>query len=126
MKNQLQMAKKVFKWIMACLGRGLIVLIPLGYVTMLLLDVTVFAHYHYKDVTEIVWLECLGGLFYLVCLWCILTPVRRGRWIVLFVLWILIEAFVSLNSDLKKIYQHSKCLESSSIACPKDVVLNGG
>ena len=68
MKNQLQMTKKVFKWIMACWGRGLIVLIPLGYVTMLLLDVTVFAHYHYKDVTEIVWLECLGGLFYLVCL----------------------------------------------------------
>ena len=30
------------------------------------------------------------------------------------------------DQDIRKIYQHARCLEVSTVACPDGVVLNGG
>ncbi len=112
-----------FKWGIACLKRSFILLGPMFFMGMFLLDILTQAHFDYPNVPSIEWLKWMAGVFYLICLWILIVPFRKIQWVLLFFVGGAIIAFVLLNADLKKIYQHSKCLEDSSYSCP-DVFLS--
>ncbi len=118
--------KNFLKWGVACLKRGLILSFPMFFMGMLFLDILTQAHFNYPNIPAVDWLKWLGGMFYLVCLWNIFFPLHKGRVLLLFLMGGAIIALVWFNADLKKIYQHSKCLENASYPCPSGVVLKGG
>ena len=116
----------VLKWVISCLKRGLILSLPMFFMGMLLLDILTQAHFNYGNIPAVDWLKWMGAMFYLVCLWNIFFPFHKIRSLLLFLIGGIIVMFIFLNPDLKKIYQHSKCLEDASYPCPSGVVLKGG
>lgn len=117
--------KKIFIWGLHCAKRGLIMLFPMLMVAFELMEIITMANYHYPNNTSVFILECIGVIFYISCLCCILMPFQKWNKIFFLVSTCLLIGMIKLNPDIRKIAQHARCIESST-PCPEGVVLGGG
>ena len=118
--------KKIFYWGMGCIKRGIVLLIPTLFVTALLFDVLTMANSNYPDNTSVFIFGVLGVLFYISCLYCILVPLNKWNMLLFVISFCLFIGMFKLNPDIRKIFQHLKCIEVSSVPCPDGIVLGGG
>ncbi len=118
--------KKIFFWGLGCAKRGLLLLLPMFLAAMLLLDILTLAHHDYPNTPSIFVFEIFGILFYFSCLYCILVPFNKWNISLFIVSCCLLIGLVKLNPDIKKIFQHSRCIQSLSVPCPDGIVLGGG
>ena len=118
--------KKIFHWGLGCTKRGIILLIPMLFVAMSLIDILTMARSHYPDNLSAFIFGILGMLFYIACLYCILFPLNKWNKILFIISCCLFLGMCKLNPDIRKISQHSQCIEVSSVPCPEGVVLGGG
>ncbi len=118
--------KKVFIWGLGCIKRGLILLIPTLLVTGLLFDILTMANNNYPNNIPVFIFGILGILFYISCLYCILIPFNKVNMSLLIISFCLFFCMFKFNPDIKKIFQHLKCIEVSSVPCPEGIVLGGG
>lgn len=118
--------KQILKYCLDCIKRGLILIIPMLCVTMLLIDIITTGGEHYSNNSALVWLKITGALFYIICLWYIFKPFNIWNNLALIFSIILVVGVIYFNPDLKKMYQHSKCIENLTYPCPNGVILKGG
>ena len=118
--------KKILHWGLGCTKRGIILLIPMLLVAMTLIDILTMARYHYPDNLSAFIFGLLGIFFYIACLYCILVPLNKWNKLLFIISLCLLIGMCKLNPDIRKIYQHSKCIEVSSVPCPDGIVLGGG
>ena len=118
--------KKIFHWGLGCAKRGIILLIPMLLVAMTLIDILTMARYHYPDNLSAFIFGLLGIFFYIACLYCILVPLNKWNKLLFIISLCLLIGMCKLNPDIRKISQHSKCIEVSSVPCPDGIVLGGG
>ena len=118
--------KQILKYCLGCIKRSLILIIPILCVTMLLIDIITAGNDYYSNNSALVWLKTTGTLFYIICLWYILRPFNKWNNLALIVSIILVVGLIYFNPDLKKMYQHSKCIEDLTYPCPSGVILKGG
>ena len=118
--------KKIFYWGLGCAKRGIILLIPMLLVAMALIDVLTMARYHYPDNLSAFIFGLLGIFFYIACLYCILVPLNKWNKLLFIISLCLLIGMCKLNPDIRKISQHSQCIEISSVPCPDGIVLGGG
>jgi len=118
--------KQIFFWGVGCAKRGLLLLLPIFLVTMLLIDILTLANHDYPDNPSVFVFEIFAILFYLSCLYCILVPFKRWNKALFIVSCCLLVGMCQFNPDIKMIFQHSRCIASSSVPCPDGVVLGGG
>ena len=118
--------KQILKYCLGCIKRSLILIIPILCVTMLLIDIITAGNDYYSNNSALVWLKTTGTLFYIICLWYILRPFNKWNNLALIVSIILVVGLIYFNPDLKKMYQHSKCIEDLTSPCPSGVILKGG
>src|SRR5574344_183332 len=115
--------KKIFHWGVGCTKRGMILLIPMFFVAMTLIDILTMAKYYYPNNLSALIFGLLGVLFYISCLYCILVPFNKWNKLLFIVSLCLLIGMCKLNPDIRKISQHSQCTEVSSVTCPDGVVL---
>jgi len=120
------MIKKIFFWGLGCIKRGFILLLPMLFVAMTLLDIITLAQSDYPNNTSVVVFGVLGILFYISCLWCILVQLNKWNKLLFIILFCLLIGMTKFNTDIRKIYQHSRCIENLSVPCPDGIVLGGG
>ena len=118
--------KKIFHWGLGCTKRGLILLLPMFLVAMSLIDILTMAKYNYPGNLSASIFGILGGLFYVACLYCILIPLNKWNKSLFIISLCLLLGMCKLDPDIRKIFQHSKCIEVSSVPCPDGIVLGGG
>ena len=118
--------KKIFYWGLGCAKRGFILLIPMLFVAMTLIDVLTMADSNYPDNTSVFIFGMLGILFYISCLYCILVPLNKWNKLLFIVSCCLFFGMYKLDPDIRKISQHSKCIEVYNVPCPDGIVLGGG
>ena len=122
--------KKIFKqfisWGWICVKKGLVLLIPILFVAMHLFDITIMAKHHYPENISVLYLQILSVIFYVCCIWCILFKLNKWNKALLLVSLLLIIGMFYFNHDIKRIKQHSECIENSNILCPEGVDLKGG
>lgn len=118
--------KKIFYWGLGCAKRGIILLIPMLLVAMALIDILTMARYHYPDNLSAFIFGLLGIFFYIACLYCILVPLNKWNKLLFIISLCLLIGMCKLNPDIRKISQHSQCIEVSSVPCPDGIVLGGG
>lgn len=118
--------RKIFYWGLGCAKRGIILLIPMLFVAMSLIDIITLAQSDYPDNTSVFIFGMLGVLFYIACLYCILVPINKWSKLLFIISCCLLIGMCKLNPDIRKISQHSQCIEVYSIPCPDGVVLGGG
>lgn len=118
--------KQFYHWVWGCIKRGLFLIIPVLIITMSILDVIVTAKYHYPANTSVQYLQIIGVVFYISCIWCILTPLNKWNKALFIISLCSITGMFTLNSDIQKISQHAQCVEISDIPCPKGISLGGG
>lgn len=117
--------KKLFLWGLGCIKRGIILLFPMCMVAMALIDILTMAHY-YPDNQSAFIFGIFGIFFYLSCLSCILVPFNKWNKLLFIISLCLLVGMCKLNPDIKKILQHSQCIEVSTVSCPDGIVLGGG
>ena len=118
--------KKIFHWGLGCAKRGIILLIPMFFVAMALIDILTLAHTDYPHNLSVFIFGILGVLFYVACLYCILIPLNKWSKLLFIRLLCLLIGMYKFNPDIRKISQHSQCLEVSSVSCPDGIALGGG
>lgn len=118
--------KKIFHLGLGCAKRGIILSIPMLFVAMVLIDILTMARYNYPDNLSAFILGILGILFYLACMYCILVPLNKWNKLLFIISCCLLMGMCKLNPDIRKIYQHSRCIENLNIACPDGIILGGG
>ena len=118
--------KKMFHWGLGCAKRGMILSIPMFFVSMALLDILTMARYHYPDNLSAFIFGILGIFFYIACLYCILIPLNKWNQLLFIISLCLLVGMCKLNPDIRKISQHSQCIEVSTVPCPDGIVLGGG
>ena len=118
--------KKIFFWGLGCAKRGLILLLPMFFVAMTLIDVFTLAHSDYPNNVSVFIFGVFGVLFYISCLYCILVPLNKWNKLLFVISFCLFVLMFKLNPDIQKIFQHSQCIEVSSVPCPDGIVLGGG
>ena len=118
--------KKIFHWGLGCVKRGIILLIPMLFVFALLFDVLTMADNNYPGNTSVLIFGVFGVLFYISCLYCILVPLNKWNKLLFVISFCLFVLMFKLNPDIQKIFQHSQCIEVSSVPCPDGIVLGGG
>ena len=118
--------KKVLLWGSGCAKRGFILLLPMFFVAMSLIDIAALARSKYPDNTSVFVFWVFGTLFFISCLYCILVPLNKWNKLLFIVSCCLFIGMYKLNPDIRKISQHSQCLEVSSVPCPDGIVLGGG
>ena len=118
--------KKIFHWGLGCAKRGIILFIPMFFVAMTLIDIITLAQSDYPDNTSVFIFGMLGVLFYIACLYCILVPINKCSKLLFVISFCLFVLMFKLNPDIQKIFQHSQCIEVSSVPCPDGIVLGGG
>ena len=106
--------------------RGIALLLPMFFIGMAVFDVMTMASHHYPENMAVNILKIAAVFFYLTCLWCILRPWNKWNIGTLVVASGIIVGMFVFNADIQNIYQHARCLEVSTVACPDGVVLNGG
>ena len=118
--------KQILKYCFGCVKRGLILIIPILCVTMLLIDIITIGSEYYSNNSALIWLKTTGFLFYIICLWYIFKPFNKWNNLALIFSVVFIVGLIYFNPDLKKMYQHSKCIEDVTYACPRGIILKGG
>lgn len=118
--------KKIFHWGLGCTKRGIILLVPIFLVAMILIDIITLAQSDYPDNTSVFIFSMIGVLFYIACLCCILVPINKWSKLLFLISCCLFIVMYKLNPDIRKISQHSQCIEVSSVPCPDGIVLGGG
>lgn len=118
--------KKIFHWGLGCSKRGIILLVPIFLVAMILIDIITLAQSDYPDNTSVFIFSMIGVLFYISCLCCILVPINKWSKLLFLISCCLFIGMYKLNPDIRKISQHSQCIEVSSVPCPDGIVLGGG
>jgi len=118
--------KKIFHWGLGCAKRGIILLIPMFFVAMSLIDILTLAHSYYPNNLSALIFGLLGIFFYIACLYCILVPLNKWNKSLFIISFCLLIGMYKFNPDIRKISQHSQCIEVSSIPCPEGIVLGGG
>ncbi len=118
--------KKIFYWGLGCAKRGAILLIPMFLVAMTLIDILTMAHSNYPDNLSAFIFGLFGILFYIACLYCILVPLNKWNKLLFIISLCLLIGMCKFNPDIRKIEQHSRCIENLNIACPDGIVLGGG
>ena len=118
--------KKIFRWGLGCTKRGLILLLPMLFVAMALIEILTMAKYNYPGNLSASIFGILGGLFYVTCLYCILIPLNKWNKSLFIISLCLLLGMCKLDPDIRKIFQHSRCIENLNIACPDGIVLGGG
>ncbi len=118
--------KKIFFWGLGCAKRGLILLLPMFFVAMTLIDVFTLAHSDYPNNVSVFIFGVFGVLFYISCLYCILVPLNKWNKSLFIISCCLFIGMYKFNPDIRKISQHSQCIEVSSVPCPDGIVLGGG
>ncbi len=121
-----QTIKDLFYNGLKIINRFLILFIPICFCSMFFLDMVTTGQQNYSDLRMMIVLKSLFILFYGICLWIIFFSFTKIRLILLLGSILIIIATVYFSPDLKKIYQHGKCLEVSDYPCPKGVILKGG
>ena len=116
-KNQMS-DNKFYKYCLSCTKRTCVLILPIFFMGMLLLDVLVTGYYHYATISTLLWLKIVGLTFYIVCLWSIFQSYNKWNVLALIFLAVLIIGLIHFNSDLKKIYQHSQYIENITYPCP--------
>ena len=118
--------KKIFYWGLGCIKRGIVLLIPMFLVAMTLIDILTMAHSNYPNNLSVFIFCMFGILFYLACLCCILVPLKKWNKLLFIISLCLLVGMCKFNPDIRKIEQHSQCIEVSSVPCPEGIVLGGG
>lgn len=118
--------KKIFHWGLGCAKRGIILLIPMFFVAMSLIDILTLAHSYYSNNLSAFIFGILGILFYIACMYCILVPLNKWNKLLFIISCCLLMGMCKLNPDIRKISQHSQCIEVYNVPCPDGVVLGGG
>ena len=121
-----QIIKDLFYKGLKIINRFLILFIPICFFSMFFLDMLTTGQQNYNDLSMMIVLKLLFILFYGICLWIIFFSFTKIRLILLLGSILIIIATVYLTPDLKKIYQHGKCLEVLDYPCPQGVILKGG
>ncbi len=101
-------------------------LVPIFLVAMILIDIITLAQSDYPDNTSVFIFSMIGVLFYISCLCCILVPINKWSKLLFLISCCLFIGMYELNPDIRKISQHSQCIEVSSVPCPDGIVLGGG
>ena len=118
--------KKIFHWGLGCAKRGIILLVPMFLVAMSLIDILTMARYHYPDNLSALIFGIFGILFYIACMYCILVPLNKWNKLLFIISLCLLIGMCKLDPDIRKISQHSQCIEVYSVPCPDGIVLGGG
>ena len=118
--------KKILHWGLGCTKRGIILLIPMFFVTMTLLDILIMAKYHYPNNLSAFIFGLIGILFYISCLCYIFIPLNKWNKLLFITTICLLIGMYRFNPDIQKISQHSQCIEVSSVPCPDGIILGGG
>ena len=118
--------EKIFHWGLGCAKRGIILLIPMFLVAMSLIDILTLAHSYYSNNLSALIFGIFGIIFYIACLYCILVPLNKWNKLLFIISLCLLVGMCKLNPDIRKISQHSQCIEVSSVPCPDGIVLGGG
>lgn len=118
--------KKIFFWGLGCAKRGIVLLIPMLFVAMTLIDVLTMADSNYPNNTSVFIFGVLGILFYISCLYCILVPLNKWNKLLFVISCCFFIGMYKLSPDIRKISQHSQCIEVYSVPCPDGIVLGGG
>lgn len=118
--------RKIFHWVLGCTKRGIVLLIPMLFVAMTLIDIITLAQSDYPDNISVFIFGMLGILFYISSLYCILVPLNKWSKLLFVISCCLLIGMFKLNPDIQKIFQHSRCIENLNIPCPDGIVLGGG
>ncbi len=114
------------KYIWKCIKKGMLLLLPMLFVAMLLYDVITIAKAHYPDKYSIYYLHLFVLCFYISCGWVIFYNSNKWSIGLLISSLMMIYIMFNFNEDIKRMFEHSKCLEVYDYICPKGVILKGG
>ena len=112
------MIKSLVKYGFGCFKRLMILIVPLFFMSMLLMDILTTGHYHYPGVLSLLWLKILGALFYGIALWIIFVVFNKLNACLFCLTFCLIIGFIYFDPNLNHIYQHDKCIDGSLNPCP--------
>lgn len=114
------------KYIYNSIKKGVFLLFPMFLVAMSLYDVITIAKVHYPNKDSIYYLQFIVITFYMSCCWFIFGISNKWNTGLLLATLFFIYFMFNFDTNIKKMYEHSKCLEVSSVSCPEGVTLKGG